>query len=483
MDDAKERNVEGVTSFRDVLQKWNDYYINNDFGIGIQCDKCKKWRRVFQYEDESEVPEVWTCDMWEIDNKRKGNCKMPSLLTEDDLVDAKFVPGSMVWAKMDGFDWWPGMVEDCPDTQEYFLSYIDDEAEDEYHVTFFGSIPLRSWICVSRIMDFHDTPPADPKRKKKSKGLEYAIEQANEAALLSNKERLMQHSFLVRYKGRWKKVRNPARVTLPPTCSDMKTSKESTESISGNANKKSSKGGSSSQTLVATKKQKDETKSKAAAKRKFIDVDEESQASTNQNEMAGKNDSGNHLDKPGVEEKQNSSGKGNVPHSDPKRPRHVKPQTFKLEQSQNTGCQEPSLNEGNEQSDDSAVSSDRENFPTSKTAAIYSDWQDEPDPPLCFPAEESSSDSGSEESDAESLTDNEAKDNDSFTSETDIFLKQNDDDSASNHDNIASSSKNNDASCSVNSVEDSVHREKLRRHWEIADAIINKQKCLPHSRM
>ena len=27
--------------------------------------------------------------------------------------------GSVVWAKMDGWPWWPGLVDDDPDTMEF----------------------------------------------------------------------------------------------------------------------------------------------------------------------------------------------------------------------------------------------------------------------------------------------------------------------------------------------------------------------------
>ncbi|GBO03871.1 hypothetical protein AVEN_38882-1, partial [Araneus ventricosus] len=116
-----------IKSTRDVLQKWNDYYINNNFGIGIQCDKCKKWRQVFQYQDTSEVPEVWICSMWRIDEIRRGSCRLPSDLKESDFAEALYSPGSLVWAKMDGYPWWAGMIEDCPDVQHFFMPYADSE--------------------------------------------------------------------------------------------------------------------------------------------------------------------------------------------------------------------------------------------------------------------------------------------------------------------------------------------------------------------
>ncbi|KAF8769867.1 hypothetical protein HNY73_017466 [Argiope bruennichi] len=91
------------------------------------------------------------------------------------------------------------------------------------------------------------------------------------------------------------------------------------------------------------------------------------------------------------------------------------PRSFDLGKNKNNEWQESSLNERNDElhtkemgnfnepSDDSPVSSDRQNLSTSKSAEIHSEWQDELNPPLCFPTEESSSNPVSEESDTESL--------------------------------------------------------------------------------
>ena len=38
----------------------------------------------------------------------------------EEFVDTEFAAGSMVWAKMKGYPWWPAMVDFCPDTDEYY---------------------------------------------------------------------------------------------------------------------------------------------------------------------------------------------------------------------------------------------------------------------------------------------------------------------------------------------------------------------------
>ncbi|GBO19988.1 hypothetical protein AVEN_170446-1 [Araneus ventricosus] len=93
------------TSARDLLQHWNEYYMNNDFGIGIECSQCKKWRLTYQFQESKEVPTDWNCSMWKISKKKRGNCNIPSNLTEEDFALEKYPPGAMVWAKLPGFDW------------------------------------------------------------------------------------------------------------------------------------------------------------------------------------------------------------------------------------------------------------------------------------------------------------------------------------------------------------------------------------------
>ena len=35
-------------------------------------------------------------------------------------MDTQYAAGSMVWAKMKGYPWWPALVDFCPDTDEYY---------------------------------------------------------------------------------------------------------------------------------------------------------------------------------------------------------------------------------------------------------------------------------------------------------------------------------------------------------------------------
>ncbi|CAL1300206.1 unnamed protein product [Larinioides sclopetarius] len=225
----KAKDEEDLKSTRDVLLKWNEYYMSKDFGIGIQCEKCKKWRQVFQYQDKNEVPDVWNCSKWKIDERRRGSCRIPSDVNEEDFEETKYAPGSLVWAKMQGFPWWPAMIEDCPDAQHYYMPSVD--GEPEYHVNFFGSKPLRHWIKESHIKDFTLPPPPMTPKAKKNKDLQKSIEQANEALKMKEKERLAIFSFAVRYKGHWAKVKELDEVDLPPNCLPKKRKEKSSDKV------------------------------------------------------------------------------------------------------------------------------------------------------------------------------------------------------------------------------------------------------------
>ena len=46
------------------------------------------------------------------------------------FVELDYGAGSVVWAKMDGWPWWPGMVDDDPDIMEFAWT---DEGEASWN--------------------------------------------------------------------------------------------------------------------------------------------------------------------------------------------------------------------------------------------------------------------------------------------------------------------------------------------------------------
>ncbi|GBM25430.1 hypothetical protein AVEN_245835-1 [Araneus ventricosus] len=178
------------------LQKWNNYYINNTFPMIICCVRCGKWRETSEFEENSDVPESWNCSMWTTSDGKKGNCKMPSDVNEDDYVDEDYTPGSLVWAKMDGHPNWPAMVEDDPDEEEYCK---DLETDAKYHVVFLGDPPSRRWINAKRLVPFKMPISNEVGRKRfRGKRLAFAVEEAERAFKMTKQNRLLTFSLATR---------------------------------------------------------------------------------------------------------------------------------------------------------------------------------------------------------------------------------------------------------------------------------------------
>ncbi|KAG7207351.1 hypothetical protein KM043_009015 [Ampulex compressa] len=95
-----------------------------DVGMWIECcnKNCRKWRFVEDYHDPLDVPENWFCHM-NLD-KELASCDIPEkpkpLNIEEDLIENRYNAGSIVWARIASFPWWPAIVDDCPNTFTYY---------------------------------------------------------------------------------------------------------------------------------------------------------------------------------------------------------------------------------------------------------------------------------------------------------------------------------------------------------------------------
>lgn len=61
--------------------------------------------------------------------------KKPTIQEEIDLIYNSYTCGSIVWGKVEGYPWWPGIVDDDPDIQQY---YWLEKYDDEIPVRYFG---------------------------------------------------------------------------------------------------------------------------------------------------------------------------------------------------------------------------------------------------------------------------------------------------------------------------------------------------------
>ncbi|TFJ98473.1 Zinc finger CW-type PWWP domain protein 1 [Platysternon megacephalum] len=138
----------------------------------VQCSypSCEKWRRLSSDTDPSVLPEDWTCS--QNTDLHYRSCDVPEETwsgSENEVVYATYVPGSIIWAKQFGYPWWPAMVECDPDIGEYFL-------------------------FSSRL----DSLPKTLRSKDYRQKLDAAVRMAKEAKRISIQERVMRFGFISR---------------------------------------------------------------------------------------------------------------------------------------------------------------------------------------------------------------------------------------------------------------------------------------------
>ncbi|XP_071946149.1 uncharacterized protein [Antedon mediterranea] len=181
-------------------------------GVWVQCMRtgCNKWRYLSDVTDPSTVPELWSCDqnsdvMYNTCDKPEVDWK--NVEQQQGFVDTKFTVGTIVWAKLAGYPWWPAMVEEDPNVGEYFW-LVDTWRTNptDYHVVFLDKNISRAWVNRSFIKIF--SGPNQNLRCVKVKGklfhqLEEAKLTAVKAKTLPIKERIAAYGFSSHYTGRW----------------------------------------------------------------------------------------------------------------------------------------------------------------------------------------------------------------------------------------------------------------------------------------
>lgn len=176
-------------------------------GLWAQCDECKRWRYLPDVLDSYELPKQWFCRM--NPDPAKANCSIPEasipVRDEEDLIHSEYSAGSVVWARMTGWPWWPAMVDDCPDTEQYYWLDGFSDIPTHYHVVFFDSGDVtRGWIVPEQLKPYVAYKDSfDPllQSKKYLTRLRVAIKQADDAVNLPLASRLEKYSFLSKYKG------------------------------------------------------------------------------------------------------------------------------------------------------------------------------------------------------------------------------------------------------------------------------------------
>ncbi|KAK9294861.1 hypothetical protein QLX08_010672 [Tetragonisca angustula] len=206
-------NAEALSQCGDNLD-WKEklYWLQprRDVGLWIECcrKKCKKWRYVESYHDPVDVPKIWYCEM--NSDKSMASCDIPehpkSQAIKTDLIENDYNAGSIVWARIKGYPWWPGIVNDCPETCTYYKLPKNSLKPNKYYVTFLNKEKLESnWISKGNIKSFKTNKYTTLIRETKFNGIDYkkplqeAYEIATSALSLTILERLRRFSFLAFY--------------------------------------------------------------------------------------------------------------------------------------------------------------------------------------------------------------------------------------------------------------------------------------------
>ncbi|KAK3731029.1 hypothetical protein RRG08_066045 [Elysia crispata] len=223
-------------------EKESNHQADEETGTWIQCSKieCGKWRYVAGIEDPILVPAKWECKM--NPDKEHNTCDLPEVdYDESEHICTKFTIGSLVWAKMDGYPWWPGMIEADPDYDTYFELLTEKSMVPfQYHVTFFDDHVSRAWIKTNFISPYikgQEPPNKLPKilkgRNSYQKEIQKAENNADKAVSLSLQERINTFGFLKRYNKKPGIKGNHSDKTNTKYCKKLKDEKKRSKDTLG----------------------------------------------------------------------------------------------------------------------------------------------------------------------------------------------------------------------------------------------------------
>jgi len=159
--------------------------------------------------DPSLIDEDWQCR--DNPDEMYNKCSYPEQGWDKQsnwkYVENKYTCGSVVWARLEGWPAWPAMVDDDPDTGEFFWTGVEDNKwEDKpswYHVVFFESNEknvTRAWIADRCLEKF---AVESFSKGNRSQRLHSAINVAREATRESLETRRKKYCLATRFKGPW----------------------------------------------------------------------------------------------------------------------------------------------------------------------------------------------------------------------------------------------------------------------------------------
>ncbi|CAG9829134.1 unnamed protein product [Diabrotica balteata] len=216
----------------DLYRKMCLIHESRNVGLFVFCDNCNKQRYLPDVKDPLELPETWFCWMNSDPSYNKCTDKEQDVTEEDEdfMIYNLYNSGSVVWAKIEGYPWWPAMVEDDPDIEDYYWLEEGILEPTYYHVTFFDKVEVtRAWLKPSCIIPFerniNNPQMAVSSNNPFNSRLKFSIKQAEGAVKLPLLDRLRTYSFIERYRKPLKVVSKGIKQPKPVVAEKQQKSK------------------------------------------------------------------------------------------------------------------------------------------------------------------------------------------------------------------------------------------------------------------
>ncbi|XP_053997769.1 uncharacterized protein LOC128886689 [Hylaeus anthracinus] len=206
-----------VSSSNTIVESENHSYLDwkqrlywlqsqREVGIWVECCKtsCKKWRYIEDCHDPLDIPKIWYCKM--NSDESMASCDIAEASKPLPLIENDYNAGSIVWARVPRYPWWPGIICDSVDTFMYYKKRRYSLKPHQYHVTFFNKDKLEwDWIHIRNLKPFVAYNYSQLITKTVFKGVDYkdslmeAYELASSALPLRIAERLQKFDFITQY--------------------------------------------------------------------------------------------------------------------------------------------------------------------------------------------------------------------------------------------------------------------------------------------
>ncbi|CAH8480153.1 unnamed protein product [Schistosoma turkestanicum] len=202
-------------------------------GTWVECSFCSKWRYLPYVHDPSQLNDLWYCALNPKYLKRStadstsnesmhNPCEEPEDLSavkhEDEFIFGHFSVGSVVWAKMQGYPDWPAMI--------YYNNlgrYAEFDASSKeityYYVVFLDpKCSTMSKVRAKRIHKFTAFNEMDLSKipKRYWRRLRAAGQEAENALLLSVKDRIATYGYNHKYEDHAVKISNQIKKSFGP---------------------------------------------------------------------------------------------------------------------------------------------------------------------------------------------------------------------------------------------------------------------------